>query len=83
VRQRVLLYGHDVPEDRIRDRYRRSLALLPQAMAAVDLVVLYDNSYGDPAVIRPFFQMIGDEKLVIERPLPTWALPALRPWLGG
>jgi predicted ABC-type ATPase len=32
VAQRVLLGGHDVPEDRIRQRYVRTLDLLPQAL---------------------------------------------------
>ena len=80
VRQRVLLGGHDVPEDRIRERYRRALALLPDAIALADLMVLFDNSRGTPVVLRPFFQKIGDQ-LTIEPPMPDWALPAILPWI--
>lgn len=45
VRQRVLLGGHPVPEDRIAPRYRRCLELLPEALAQCDRAVLFDNSY--------------------------------------
>jgi len=45
VRQRVALGGHDVPNDRIVARYKRTMGLLPQAVALCDRTVLFDNSY--------------------------------------
>ena len=44
VRYRVETGGHPVPEDRIVSRYRRSLALLPRAVAFSDRAYLFDNS---------------------------------------
>ncbi|MFC4277932.1 zeta toxin family protein [Achromobacter aloeverae] len=41
--------GHDVPEDRTRERYARTMALLPAAIEHADHARLYDNSYdGQP-----------------------------------
>jgi predicted ABC-type ATPase len=45
VRQRVALGGHDAPEERIAARYRRTMDLLPDAIARSDRVPLFDNSY--------------------------------------
>lgn len=41
---RVQVGGHPVPEEKIRERYRRSLALLPDAVRAADRAYLFDNS---------------------------------------
>ncbi|WP_241136704.1 zeta toxin family protein [Achromobacter insuavis] len=41
--------GHDVPEKSIRERYHRTLNLLPAAIELADRAVLYDNSYSDQA----------------------------------
>jgi predicted ABC-type ATPase len=44
VNNRVLLGGHDVPEEDIRRRYERSLANLPIAISRADYALLFDNS---------------------------------------
>lgn len=44
VRARVEKGGHDVPEEKIRERRKRSLALLPKAIEASTRVFLYDNT---------------------------------------
>lgn len=47
VKQRVATgttTGHDVPEKTVRDRYERTLKLLPKAAEVVDAVFVYDNS---------------------------------------
>jgi len=44
VANRVKLGGHAVPEDKIRERYTRSLALLPQAIAYSNRAYIFDNS---------------------------------------
>lgn len=36
--------GHDVPEDKIRERYHRALALLPKVMDVCDNIIVYDNT---------------------------------------
>ena len=41
---RVQVGGHAVPEQKIRERYQRSLALLPDAVRAADRAYLFDNS---------------------------------------
>ena len=44
VRARVAAGGHDVPEEKIRTRYHRALALVPRLMEICDILLLYDNS---------------------------------------
>jgi predicted ABC-type ATPase len=44
VRKRVLGGGHDVPEEKIRERYSRALALLPELVKTCDFLAVYDNS---------------------------------------
>lgn len=41
---RVALGGHDVPDDKIIARYRRTIALLPAAMRAAHTTFIFDNS---------------------------------------
>ncbi len=44
VRNRVKLGGHGVPEDRIENRYHRSLALLMDAIRHTNRAYIFDNS---------------------------------------
>jgi len=44
VRTRVAEGGHDVPEDKIRSRYNRSLAQVMDAIRSSDRAYLFDNS---------------------------------------
>jgi predicted ABC-type ATPase len=44
VRHRVQAGGHDVPQVKIRERYRRLWALLAEAIAQSDTATVYDNS---------------------------------------
>lgn len=46
VKNRVALKGHDVPEEKIRSRYVRSLDLLLDAIRGTDRSYLFDNSGG-------------------------------------
>ena len=41
---RVAEGGHDVPEDKIRSRYHRALALLPELIELCDKILIFDNS---------------------------------------
>jgi len=44
VKARYAAGGHDVPEDKVRIRYHRALALLPRLVALCDKLLIYDNS---------------------------------------
>ena len=44
VRHRVSAGGHDVPEDKIRERYQRLWALVATAITRSDFSTVYDNS---------------------------------------
>lgn len=44
VKARVLLLGHDVPEDKIESRYYKTMELLYDALKLVDKAFLFDNS---------------------------------------
>jgi predicted ABC-type ATPase len=44
IRARRASGGHDVPEEKIRARYHRALALLPRLIDVCDKILLYDNS---------------------------------------
>lgn len=48
VRLRVRKGGHDVPEDKIRSRYAKSLAQFPWFLDQADEAWLYDNSGAQP-----------------------------------
>jgi predicted ABC-type ATPase len=51
VKKRVLGGGHDVPENKIRERYHRALALLPELVKVCDFLAVYDNSLDEPCLI--------------------------------
>ncbi len=71
VRHRVQSGGHDVPETKIRERYRRLWALVADAIARSDIVNVYDNSRLDgPRIVAQMSvgDMVGS---------PTW--PAWTP----
>lgn len=44
IRDRVLAGGHDVPEEDVRRRYKRSFANLQAAISRADHSILFDNS---------------------------------------
>lgn len=44
VAQRVLEGGHDVPRDKIPERYERAMRLLPRATEIADLSSIFDNT---------------------------------------
>lgn len=69
--------GHDVPEDKVRLRYHRALALLPRVIHACDKILVYDNS-DMPSLI--FFKENGVAKVFPNR---NWSESALQELLGG
>lgn len=44
VKQRVSLGGHDVPSDRIVERWKRTMAALPEAIRISNRALLFDNT---------------------------------------
>jgi len=71
IRQRVLGGGHDVPENDVRRRYKRSLDHLPVALQRAAHTLLFDNS------TQPAYQLIGViSPSVVQwfKPLPGWAV---------
>lgn len=57
VAYRVQAGGHDVPEHKIRERYRRLWRLVARAISVADRAVVYDNSrLAGPAKIGEFVE---------------------------
>lgn len=50
VMARVAAGGHDVPEEKIRIRYQRALAMLPKIIPICDKILIYDNT-DEPVLI--------------------------------
>jgi predicted ABC-type ATPase len=79
IKQRVLGGGHDVPENDVRRRYKRSLDHLPVAVRRADHTLLFDNS------TESAYQLVGvlsPSSVQWFEPLPRWVAP-LRTALSG
>jgi predicted ABC-type ATPase len=80
VRQRVSEGGHDVPEQRILERYPRTLANLRQAVRRADMAMLYDNP-GEVSAsfigLRRVAVCRGNDTRILHQPLPQWAQQVL------
>ena len=71
VRGRVRQGGHDVPERKIRERYRRNGALIRAAALISDRVHVYDNSrLGLPP--RRVLSMTNGTIDYVGTPMPAW-----------
>ena len=75
IRNRVLLGGHDIPEEDVRRRFARSHANLPAALALADLALLYDNS--DPDWPHREDAIFGDGARWMADDVPGWVDAAL------
>ncbi len=74
VKHRVNAGGHDVPEDKIRQRYQRLWALVVTAIIRCDSATVYDNStLKGPRIVA---QMSAGH-LIGEPIWPAWALHVL------
>lgn len=75
VAERVRDGGHDVPEEKIRQRYARLWDLVARARAIADRTVFFDNS----AASSPFRRVAAYERgrLVGEPAWPWWVPPVL------
>jgi predicted ABC-type ATPase len=74
VRHRVKAGGHDVPEDKIRQRYHRHWPLVAAAITRCDSATVFDNSARKgPRIVA---QMSGGQ--LVGAPMwPAWAPPVL------
>ncbi|WPB57776.1 zeta toxin family protein [Xylophilus sp. GOD-11R] len=70
VKLRVQQGGHDVPEDKIRSRYRRSIDLLDAACTAANRAYIFDNSGKAHQWIAEVTD--GDELQLHAREMPAW-----------
>jgi predicted ABC-type ATPase len=74
VAHRVTLGGHTVPEDKVRQRYRRLWVLVAQARKIVDRATFYDNSSSKP--FRPV--AVYERGRPVGTPAwPTWTPPEI------
>lgn len=76
VSHRVRLGGHDVPEVKIRERYRRLWPLVAQARELADVTYIYDNS-----TAREPFRLLATYELgrLLGNPgWPAWTPTELR-----
>ena len=88
VRSRVVQGGHDIPEERIRERYTRSRLNLIRALPRLTELLLYDNSEEadprtgtpgtgpEPSLVLRLVQGKVRETCVLTR-VPEWAKPIL------
>jgi predicted ABC-type ATPase len=77
VRSRVSEGGHDVPEDKIRSRYAKSLANLPELRERSDVCTVFDNSLARPRVI---YRKDAQREVVVEN--EYWSESDLNKLLG-
>ncbi|HXV32170.1 MAG TPA: hypothetical protein VD840_17710, partial [Sinorhizobium sp.] len=74
VQQRVARHGHDVPSDRIHQRYPRTLRNLAQAAGIADCTLIFDNSRVN-AIPRLVFAAGMGRVLHESSDVPAWAEP--------
>ncbi len=78
VQNRSALGGHDVPEDKIVERYKRCLELVGEALSHAYRAFLFDNSGAEPVWLA---QLMPDSALqlkVAADSLPAW----FRTWIA-
>lgn len=70
VKRRVDEGGHDVPDDKVIERYHRSMDLLPDLLKMADEALVYDNSDDNK---RPqLFLKIERGLYFTYHPIPAW-----------
>jgi len=79
VRQRVAEGGHDVPAQRILERYPRTLANLASAVRRADVALLYDSEDVEPGTHRLVAWCQGPRTQWQGTARPAWAVQVLAP----
>lgn len=79
VAERVARGGHDIPEELIRKRYRRSMRNLCRLAPGLDQLIVYDNSLplkrNHKPQLRKLLQVRHQRLLHCETDMPSWAKP--------
>lgn len=78
VAARVRRGGHDVPEDKIRDRWERLWPIVGTAIGEANEAFVYDNSGRSPKPVAEFTTGNGFWRSPHDEP-PWWPAP-LTPW---
>lgn len=74
--QRVQRGGHDVPDEKLRDRFPRTMANLKSALPHIDRLYLLDNSsFAHPFRLVAILE--GRKVMNTHPPIPAWAEPIL------
>lgn len=76
VAMRAAAGGHDVPEQKIYDRFPRSMNNLKKALAAISNVLVYDHTDLN-AGYRLVATREDGRKIVLCKPTPAWLRPLL------
>ena len=69
--QRVNEGGHDVPDDKLEERYPRVLANLARLTGKVDVLTIYDNSSQEQPY-REIARMEGENLTSLSAEIPAW-----------
>jgi predicted ABC-type ATPase len=77
VKSRVLEGGHEVPEEKIRSRYIKSLGILPQLIDACNEILVFDNS------VTPELIFQKNENGRVYFPTKLWSLDKLKILIQG
>lgn len=72
VRRRVSEGGHDVPENKIRVRYERSMKLMPEVVSFADEAEVYDNSVDETAPVLVFKKLPSGRMFGMMKQNETW-----------
>lgn len=77
VAMRVSQGGHDVPDDKLRSRYSRTLANLKLAISELPHVMIFDNDHlDDPYRLVATFER--GQPMFRRKPLPRWLKSVLK-----
>lgn len=71
VGMRVLQGGHDVPSEKLRQRFPRTLRNLERALAELPNVIVYDNT----DLMHPYrevLRVLDGMVVAVQEPLPRW-----------
>lgn len=74
IRNRVLAGGHNVPENDVRRRYRRSFENLPIAIKRSDHAILFDNSTEGGYRLIAILSTTGNQWFEAKPPWVTFAM---------
>jgi predicted ABC-type ATPase len=74
IKNRVLAGGHDVPEEDVRRRYKRSFENLTTAAQRADHTILFDNSMEEGYKLVAVLSLSESQWF---KPIPGWASPVV------